>query len=225
MEDGLFDFILNLDRRLEEIVSARPLLVHGLMFLVVFAETGLIFMGALPGDSLLFAAGALAAGSGGLDMRIVSPLLFAAAFSGDQANYWIGRWLGMRPFRGRGRLLSRRNLEQARAFYADHGGMAILLGRFIPVIRSVTPLSAAIAGMPYRRFLALSLAGSFLWSGLFLFLGHAVGNMPGMRERFGAILIVVIFVAMLPGLVHLALDRMRRRRGRAPRGTPGGIRA
>jgi membrane-associated protein len=223
MEDGWFEFILNIDQRLEEIVAAWPLLVHGLMFLVVFAETGLIFMGALPGDSLLFAAGALAAGTGGLDMRIISPLLFAAAFSGDQANYWIGRWLGARPFRGRGRLLNRRNLDRARAFYADHGGMAILLGRFIPVLRSVTPLSAAIAGMPYRRFLPLSLAGSGLWSGLFLFLGYGVGNLPGMRERFGFILIAVVVAAMLPGVVHLALERMRRRRGRAPRGTPGGI--
>jgi membrane-associated protein len=220
MENGLFEFILNLDQRLEEIVQARPLFVHGLMFLVVFAETGLIFMGALPGDSLLFAAGALAAGGGGLDVRVISPLLFAAAFTGDQANYWIGHWLGDRPFRGGGRLLNRRNLDRARAFYASHGGAAILLGRFIPVIRSVTPLSAAIGGMPYRRFILLSLAGSGLWSGLFLFLGFAVGNLPGVRERFGIILALVILLATLPGAVHLAVGTLRRRRRKVPRGTP-----
>lgn len=223
MEDGIFGFILNIDQHLEEAVAAWPLAVHGLMFLIVFAETGLVFMGALPGDSLVFAAGALAAGSGGMDLRAIAPLLFAAAFSGDQANYWIGRWLGERPFRRGGRLFNRRNLDRARAFYADHGGMAILLGRFIPVIRSVAPLSAAIGGMSYRKFLPLSLAGSGLWSGLFLFLGYAVGNLPGMRERFGAILLVVIAAATLPGLIHLALERIRRRRGKAPQGSPGGF--
>lgn len=216
MEQGILDFLMSLDRRLADLVDAYPGWIYALMFLVVFAETGLIFMAILPGDSLLFAAGALVASQGKLDLPLLLPLMFAAAFCGDQINWLIGKWVGERPFRKDGRLFNRKNLEKAKRFYGQHGIQTIILGRFIPVIRSVAPLAAACTGMRYRTFLPLSLIGTSLWTVLFLLLGYFVGDLEVMRGRFIILLAAVMLITMLPGLFQY-LAETRGRHGHGPR--------
>jgi membrane-associated protein len=146
-----------------------------------------------------------------------------AVFAGDQINYLFGRLLGPRAFGSQGRILNAKNLARARAFYARHGGEAIVLGRFIPLIRSVTPLAAAASGMPYQRFLAFSLPGSCLWAGLYLGLGYFLGNMDAIKGRFGLVLLAVLAATLLPGLLQFLVDKVHARRADprpGPRGTP-----
>lgn len=216
MENGIFDFFVNLDRNLAALVESYPHAIYALMFLVLFVETGL-FLAILPGDSLLFAAGALAASHGLFQLPLLVPLLMAAAFSGDQINYLIGSWVGEKPFRRGGRLFNRRNLEKARRFYARHGGKAILMGRFIPVVRSATPLAAAVGGMPYRRFLLFSLPGSAAWTLLFLALGYFIGNLEAVRGHFVWVMAAVLVATLLPGLVQYLVEKHQKHHGRGSR--------
>jgi membrane-associated protein len=206
MEHGIIDFFLHFDRNLAALVEAYPRAIYALMFLIVFVETGL-FLAMLPGDTLLFAAGALAASHGLFNFPLLIPLMAAAAFCGDQINYLLGRWVGERPFRRDGRFFNRRTLEQARRFYRSHGGKAVLMGRFVPVVRSATPMAAAIGGMPYRRFLAFSLPGSVAWTLLFLFLGHSIGNLEVVRGRFLWVMAAVLVATLLPGLVQYLVEK------------------
>lgn len=216
MESGPLEIILDLDKHLGDLAEAYPVRIYALLFVVIFAETGLVVTAALPGDSLLFAAGALAAG-GGLEIRVVLPLLAAASFSGDQANFLIGRLVGDRPFRRDSRLFNQRHLDRAKRFYRDHGGMAVILGRFIPVVRSVVPLAASAAGMPYARFAPLSLAGSVLFAGLFVLLGYLIGNLPVVKENFALVIGIIVLITLSPGIVQFL--RLRRR---SPHGKQGG---
>lgn len=197
---------MHLDRHLADLVQAYPGWIYGLMFLVIFAETGLVFMGFLPGDSLLFAAGALAAGDRILEIRILLPALILASFAGDQANYLIGHLVGEHPFRRDGRLFNRENLEKAKRFYARHGGQAVVTGRFIPVLRSVTPLAAAVGSMPYPRFLIFSVMGSSLWAGLFILVGYFLGRLPAVKGNFAWIILGVILVSCLPGAIQILAE-------------------
>lgn len=209
MDSGIVDSILHLDRHLAALVEAHPQAVYAMMFLVVFVETGL-FLAMLPGDTLLFAAGALAASHGLFHLPLLAPLMAAAAVCGDQANYLLGRWIGERPFRKGGRLFNRRTLDRARRFYASHGGQAVLLGRFIPVVRSATPMAAAMAGMPYLRFLRFSLPGASAWALLYLFLGYAIGNLEVVRGKFLWVMAAVAAATLAPGLVQLLRERLHR---------------
>lgn len=213
MESGIFDFLMHMDRHLADLVEAHPVSVYALIFLVLFAETGLIFLAILPGDSLLFAAGALAASQGMLDLRILLPLMVAAVFLGDQFNYLLGRWVGERPFKRNGHVFNRRSLDKAKRFYKKHGMQTVILGRFIPVIRSVTPLAAAVTGMPYKRFMPLSLGGTVFWTALFLFLGFALGDLEIVKGRFALVLGAVLLVTLLPGLIQLLAERRHGHRG------------
>lgn len=212
METSPLDFLMHIDRHLADLVDAHPGWIYVLMALVLFAETGLIVMAMLPGDSLLFAAGALAASQGMFNLPILVPVLMGAVFAGDQINYLFGLLVGPRAFRSQGRILNAGNLDRARSFYARYGGEAIVLGRFIPLIRSVTPLAAAASGMPYRRFLAFSLPGSCLWAGLFLGLGYFLGNMDAIKGRFGLVLPAVLAATLLPGLLRFLVDKLHGRR-------------
>lgn len=210
MENGVLDFLMHLDRHLADLVEAYPGWIYALMFLVVFAETGLIFMAILPGDSLLFAAGALAASQGKLELPLLLPLMVAAAFCGDQVNWLFGKLVGERPFRKDGRLFNRKNLEKAERFYRDHGIQAIILGRFIPVIRSVTPLAAACSGMHYRTFLPLSLVGTAFWTALFLLLGYSIGDLEIVQGRFVFVLGTVLLITLLPGVFQFLVEARHR---------------
>jgi membrane-associated protein len=200
MEKGILDFLMHLDRQLAELVDAYPVWIYAILFLVVFAETGLIFLNILPGDELLFAAGALVASHGKLELPLLFPLLFAAAFCGDQVNWLFGKLVGARAFRKDGRLFNKKNLDRAKRFYKRHGIQTIILGRFIPLIRSVTPLAAACTGMPYRTFLPLSLIGTAVWTTLFLLLGYFIGDLAIVRKHFLLVLGGVLLITLLPGL-------------------------
>jgi len=206
----LVDIFLHLDNYLGAFLNDYGLWVYALLFVIIFAETGFVVTPFLPGDSLLFVAGTLAAGSG-LDVQWLIPLLIAASFGGDNTNYWIGHHLGPRVFRHTdSRLLNRKYLDRTRDFYNRHGGKTILLARFLPILRTFAPFVAGVGHMPYARFLAFSFAGSVLWIGLFVLAGYFFGHLPVVRKNLTLVMLVIIVVSILPG----AIAWLRHRFGR-----------
>jgi membrane-associated protein len=196
----LIDLILHPDRHLVELLTHYELWIYPILFAVIFAETGLVVTPFLPGDSLLFAVGALAAvdTSGTLGAPLASLTLGAAAVLGNIVNYSIGHAIGPPAFSGRYRLLKVEYLARTEDFFRRHGGAAIVLSRFIPIIRTCAPFVAGIARMPYGRFLAYNLAGGFGWVLLFVWGGYLFGNIPLVKRHFGVVTLVIIAVSVLP---------------------------
>jgi membrane-associated protein len=196
----LIDLVLHLDRHLVELLARYDLWIYPILFAVIFAETGLVVTPFLPGDSLLFAVGALAAvdTSGTLSAPWVCVLLGAAAVLGNIVNYSIGRAIGPPAFSGRYRWLRVEYLQRTEEFFRRHGGMAILLSRFMPIIRTCAPFVAGIARMPYARFLAYNFAGGFAWVLLFVWGGYLFGNIPLVKTHFGLVTLLIIFLSLLP---------------------------
>ena len=194
------DFILHIDRHLSEFVTLHGVWIYGLLFLIVFVETGLVVMPLLPGDSLLFAAGALAA-AGHMNVAALLGLLFLAAVLGDNCNYFIGRQIGVRAFAWDSRWIKREYLEKTRLFFEKHGGIAVVIARFMPLIRTFTPFVAGVSAMHYPRFLAFDIAGGALWVSCCIGAGYALGNLPFFKENFSAIIFVVIGISLLPALI------------------------
>jgi membrane-associated protein len=206
----LIDIFLHLDRYLGTFLYEYGLWVYALLFAIIFAETGFVITPFLPGDSLLFVAGTLAAG-GGLEVRWLIPLLVAASFGGDNTNYWIGHHLGPRVFRRNGsRLLNHEHLDRTRAFYEHHGGKTILLARFLPILRTFSPFVAGISRMPYSRFLAFSLTGSMSWITLFVLAGYFFGNLPVVRQNLTLMMAGIIVVTLLPSSIAWLRHRLAR---------------
>lgn len=206
----LVDIFLHLDRYLGTFLNDYGLWVYALLFVIIFAETGFVVTPFLPGDSLLFVAGTLAAGSG-LDVQWLIPLLIAASFGGDNTNYWIGHHLGPRVFRHTdSRLLNREYLDRTRDFYNRHGGKTILLARFLPILRTFAPFVAGVGHMPYSRFLAFSFAGSLLWIGLFVLAGYFFGHLPVVRKNLTLVMLVIIIISILPGAIAWLRHRFSR---------------
>ncbi|HJX17960.1 MAG TPA: DedA family protein [Acidiferrobacterales bacterium] len=206
----LVDIFLHLDRYLGTFLNDYGLWVYALLFVIIFAETGFVVTPFLPGDSLLFVAGTLAAGSG-LDVQWLIPLLIAASFGGDNTNYWIGHHLGPRVFRHTdSRLLNREYLDRTRDFYNRHGGKTILLARFLPILRTFAPFVAGVGHMPYSRFLAFSFAGSVLWIGLFVLAGYFFGHLPVVRKNLTLVMLVIIIISILPGAIAWLRHRFSR---------------
>ena len=201
----LIDLVLHLDRHLVELLARYDLWIYPILFAVIFAETGLVVTPFLPGDSLLFAVGALAAvdTSGTLRAPLATLLLGLAAVLGNTANYGIGRLIGPAAFSGRYRWLKVEYLKLTEDFFRRHGAMAIVLSRFMPVVRTCAPFVAGIARMPYARFLAFNLAGGFAWVVLFVWGGYLFGNIPQVRAHFGLVTLAVIAVSLLPLLFTL----------------------
>jgi len=177
------DILLHLDAHLGQVIAEYGSWTYGILAAIVFCETGLVVTPFLPGDSLLFAAGTFA-GLGSLDPVLVGGLLILAAVVGDSTNYWVGRYIGPRAFSGSIRFLKQEYLEQTHAFYARHGRKTVILARFLPIIRTFAPFVAGVGAMPYPRFLAMSVAGSICWVGLFVSAGYFFGNLPIVRENF-----------------------------------------
>jgi len=197
----LIDVALHLDRYLFDFMRAYGPWIYALLFLIIFAETGFVVTPFLPGDSLLFVAGTLAAGSG-LDIRWLIPLLIAASFGGDNSNYWVGHHLGPRVFRRRDSwLLNHEHLERTRDFYTRHGGKTVFLARFLPILRTFAPFVAGVGRMPYARFLAFSLSGSVAWICLFVLAGYYFGHLPVVRKNLTVVMLAIIVVSLLPGLI------------------------
>jgi membrane-associated protein len=197
------DLVLHLDRHLVELVSQYHFWVYVILFAVIFAETGLVVTPILPGDSLLFATGALAAvdTSGTLNAPALSISLGFAAVLGNTVNYAVGRVIGPAAFTGRYRLLKVDYLRRTEEFFVRYGGMAIFLSRFMPIIRTFMPFVAGIGHMPYARFQGYNVAGGFSWVLLFVWGGYAFGNIPLVKHNFGLVTIFIIVVSLLPMVV------------------------
>jgi membrane-associated protein len=196
----LIDLVLHLDRHLVDLLTAYHLWIYPILFAVIFSETGLVVTPFLPGDSLLFAVGALAAvdSSGTLSAPLASVVLAAAAVLGNTVNYSIGRWIGPPAFSGRYRLLKVEYLKRTEEFFLRHGGLAIFLSRFMPIIRTCAPFVAGVGRMPYARFLAWNLAGGCAWVLLFIWGGYTFGNVPLVKQHFGLVTLAIIAVSLLP---------------------------
>jgi membrane-associated protein len=207
------DVLLHLDRYLVVLVMQYHAWIYGLLFVVIFAETGLVVTPFLPGDSLLFGAGALsAADTGGtLEVGWLFLLLSLAAIAGNTANYAIGRRIGRRAFSGRYRLFKLEYLQRTHRFFERHGGMAVLVSRFMPIIRTFVPFVAGIGTMPYARFQAFNFIGGTAWVALFLFGGYAFGNLPWVKGNFAVVTLAVVAISLLP----MAVVAWRERRGAA----------
>jgi membrane-associated protein len=196
----LVDFILHLDRHLVELLMRFDTWIYALMFLVIFAETGLVVTPFLPGDSLLFGLGALAAidTSGSLSAGWLALLLSIAAVLGNTTNYWIGRGIGQHAFSGRYRFIKVEYLRQTEAWFARHGSLAMVLARFAPIVRTFAPFVAGIGRMHHGRFQVYNLIGGIAWVNLFTWTGYFFGNLPLIRNNFGLVTIAIILVSMLP---------------------------
>jgi membrane-associated protein len=204
----LLDLVLHLDRHLVELLTRYDLWIYPILFAVIFSETGLVVTPFLPGDSLLFAVGALAAvdSSGTLRAPLASVTLGAAAVLGNTVNYSIGRAVGPPAFSGRYRLLKVEYLRRTEEFFRRHGAVAIALSRFVPVIRTCAPFVAGVGRMPYGRFLAWNFAGGFGWVLLFVWSGYWFGNIPLIRQNFGLVTLAIVAASLVP----LALTLWRR---------------
>lgn len=196
----LIDFILHVDVHLSEFAAANGALIYGLLFLIVFVETGVVVMPFLPGDSLLFAAGALAA-TGVMDPWVLFGLLWFAAVLGDNCNYWIGRYFGERVYETDSRWIRRDYLEKTQAFFDHHGGKTIVIARFMPILRTFTPFVAGVGRMPYRRFFIIDFFGGLLWVGSFVWLGYGFGNLPVVKENFMIVVFAIIGLSIMPGVI------------------------
>jgi membrane-associated protein len=202
------DLFLHLDRHLSDLIARFGGWTYAILFLIVFCETGLVVTPFLPGDSLLFAAGAFA-GLGDLNPWLLFLLLTVAAIIGDTLNYWIGSWIGPRAFSGTIRFLKREHLEKTQAFYNRHGGKTIILARFIPIVRTFAPFVAGVGTMNYPRFLAYNVVGAISWVGLFVLGGYLFGNLPAVRENFTLVIMGIIAVSVLP----MAIEWIKARKG------------
>ncbi|MCX7192481.1 MAG: DedA family protein [Proteobacteria bacterium] len=203
----LIDLVLHLDVHLMALVQDYGIWVYAILFAIIFAETGLVFAPFLPGDSLLFVAGALC-GLGALQLYLLMPLLMLAAFSGDNTNYWTGRLIGMRLFhRVKGRFVKREHLDKTHAFYEKHGGKTIIFARFMPIIRTFAPFVAGIGLMQYRKFLSFSALGSIAWIGSLTLTGYFFGNIPVVKNNLTLIILGVILLSFLPALIQFIRHR------------------
>lgn len=195
------DLFLRLDQHLTDVVGRYGTGTYVLLSLIIFCETGLVVTPFLPGDSLLFAAGAVAA-LGPLDPAVLVALLAGAALAGDNCNYWIGRWVGPRAFSGKVRFLNRDYLARTHAFYEKHGGKTVVLARFAPILRTFAPFVAGVGAMHYPRFLRFSITGSLLWVSLFVLGGYFFGNLPVVRENFSLVILAIIAISLMPAAVE-----------------------
>jgi membrane-associated protein len=203
------DLVLHLDKHLVDLLTDYHAWIYAILFAVIFCETGLVVTPFLPGDSLLFAVGALAAidTSGTLSAPLLFVLLAAAAVLGNTLNYSIGRAIGPPAFSGRYPLLKVEYLHRTEDFFKRHGGMAVALSRFMPIIRTFAPFVAGVGRMPYGRFLGYNLMGGISWVALFLWGGYLFGNIPVVKQNFGIVTILIILVSLLPLVVTFFRSR------------------
>ena len=204
----LLDLVLHLDQHLTVLIQTYGTWVYLILFLIIYCETGLVVTPFLPGDSLLFVAGTLAA-SGALDVHGVFALLVLAAFGGDNTNYWVGRYLGPRVFkRERSRFLNPAHLQKTQRFYEKHGGKTVILARFLPIIRTFAPFVAGIGRMIYPKFMFYSCSGSVFWIGFFVYGGYYFGNIPVVKNNLTLFILGIIVLSIMPGIVEFVRQKM-----------------
>lgn len=210
MDFNPLDLILHLDVYLDLLVNNYGPWIYAILFMVIFCETGLVIMPFLPGDSLLFIAGAVAAG-GGMDPVLLAGLLMAAAILGDSTNYIIGRTMGEKLFNNpKSRVFRRDHLIRTHEFYSRHGGKTVTLARFLPIIRTFAPFVAGVGHMHYPRFLGFSVLGSILWVGSLVTLGFFFGNVPFIKQNLTLLVLFIILMSLLPMIIGVIRSRAGR---------------
>lgn len=203
------DIVLHLDRHLQWVVANYGVWIYVLLFLIIYCETGFVVTPFLPGDSLLFVAGAIAAG-GGMYVHGLFALLVVASFSGDNTNYWIGRLVGPRVFRReKSVLFNPAHLVRTQRFYESYGAQTIVIARFVPIVRTFAPFVAGIGRMAYPRFMFYSFAGSVLWIGSLVYAGYFFGNLPWVKQNLSLVIIGIVIVSVLPGVIQYLRHRAR----------------
>lgn len=211
----IIDFFIHAERHLIWVIENYGVWIYALLFAIIFCETGLVVTPFLPGDSLLFAVGALS-GQGLLDWRLVSVLLFVAAVLGDSVNYAIGKWIGPKVFHYESsRFFKREHLMKAHAFYEKYGGRAIILARFVPIVRTFAPFVAGIGSMNYAKFFFYNVTGAILWIGLFIGGGHLFGAMPFVQKNMKIVILGIIVISVLPIVIEMIKARLEARRNAA----------
>lgn len=214
-----FDFVLHVEHHLQDILQYFGVWTYVVMFLVIFAETGLVITPFLPGDSLLFALGAFAS-KGHLDLTTLLVSLSIAAVLGDTVNYWIGAWLGPRIFRGETvRFLNRKHLEKAHEFFERYGGKTIILARFMPIVRTFAPFVAGMGRMTYTRFMSYNIIGGLIWIFSFTLLGYAFAKTPVVEKNFTYVILGIIVLSVLPAVVEIIRERRKLKRAAAAQAT------
>ncbi len=203
----IIDILLHLDKHLDLVIRNYGFWTYGIFFLIIFLETGLVVTPFLPGDSLLFAAGAFAA-LGSLDTKWLVVLLSIAAIAGDTLNYWIGHIVGPKVFsKEKSRFLNKDYLYRTHQFYERYGGKTIILARFIPIIRTFAPFVAGIGSMTYGHFIAYNIVGGIAWVAIFVLGGYFFGNIPSIKENFSLVIAAIIFLSILPGIIEFLRHR------------------
>ncbi len=193
------DMVLHLDDKLKELVKDYGVWTHLILFAVVFCETGLVVTPFLPGDSLLFAAGAFAA-AGSLKMEWLIPLLIAAAILGDSLNYWLGHWIGERAFSGAVPFLKKEHLDKTHSYFEKFGGKTIIIARFVPLVRTFAPFVAGVGSMNFRHFFFYNIVGGIAWVLIFLFLGYWFGNIPFVQKNFELVMVAIVVLSIAPAI-------------------------
>lgn len=212
---ALIDFILHIDDHMAQLTADYGVWVYAILFLILFCETGLVVTPFLPGDSLLFAVGALAANDA-LNLPIVLVLMSVAAIIGDTVNYWIGHVVGPKVFERDSRFIKRKHLERTQEFYDKYGGKTIILARFVPIVRTFAPFVAGVGKMNYSRFILFNVAGGLLWIFSMTLAGYFFGNITFVKENFSLVVLGIIFVSILP----MVFEFVRARRNRNSEGQP-----
>ncbi|MFZ3301580.1 MAG: DedA family protein [Microgenomates group bacterium] len=206
---GVISFVLHIDTHLGEIIANYGLASYAILFAIVFAETGLVFVPFLPGDSLLFAAGAFAA-LGSFNIFVILGMLWIAAFLGDTANYWIGHFFGQKiidnphiPF------INQKHIDETQEFYKKHGGKTIFLARFVPIVRTFAPFVAGVGKMDYKKFLEYNITGGFVWVFGFTLLGFFFGNIPFVKENFSIVVLAIIALSVAPMIYEVVKSKLK----------------
>ena len=206
----ILDFILHVDVHLQSLMNNYGLWVYAILFLIIFCETGLVVTPFLPGDSLLFAAGALTVGTA-LDVNLLAGSLLLAAVLGNLTNYTIGHFFGERLFQNpNSRIFRRDHLDKTQDFFAKHGGKTIIMTRFLPIVRTFAPFVAGMGAMTYKRFMAFNFVGGFLWVVSFVYAGHFFGNLPVVRKNFTMLIMGIIVISVLPIVIGGVRQRLKR---------------
>ncbi|SPP27822.1 conserved hypothetical protein; putative inner membrane protein (DedA family membrane protein) [Brochothrix thermosphacta] len=206
---NIISFIIHIDKHLVEIINMFGVWSYVILFAIVFVETGLVIFPFLPGDSLLFAGGALAA-LGSFKLTTLAITFFVAAVIGDTVNYHIGKWLGTSIPKGSwlSKVISEERIAIANGFFEKHGGKTIIIARFMPFIRTFAPFVAGASHMSYRKFFMYNVIGAFIWVGLFTYAGYFFGNIPFVRDNFSTVILAIIFVSILPAVIGWIRSRI-----------------
>jgi len=205
----ILDLVLHLNKHLDRLVADLGPWLYVILFLIIFCETGLVVTPFLPGDSLLFAVGALTARPDGINFWVVAISLSIAAILGDSLNYWIGRRFGPRAFRFKSRFLNPKHLEKTKEFYERYGGKTIIIARFVPIVRTFAPFVAGVGMMDYRRFMMFNVVGGLFWIWSLSLLGFFFGNLPIVQKNFTHVIFGIIILSILPAVVEFIRERAK----------------